>query len=449
VPNVVPAGDAVLIARDQRYGIKVSYFDGKFSFSSGTTGDSSSIAVRNFTSDGATPPVPTGISTLGSLLFGLDFDLGTADAPKNEADNTLIDRAVTSAIANRPAVRGTDSDPAKVTGNQMGVDPNAPFQVTADNRSLTVIVDNISAQIELDLGPYQIGEFTKMVQKKINLMADNVGRQVSGVTVGFEAPGRLVFTGATANDDSFLQVAGSADFGLEDVESSFGRTGTYIVLEPDTQGASTPLYVFQDRNGTWIETTDKQDFDESDIPQWRPIFLDKGELTFDTSGTLVSPVNEVTLASSEITGNQINLDYAASTQFNSPFAVLSQSQNGAPEGDLVGVNIGEDGLVVASYSNGSQKSLGKIILANFATPKGLRQVGNSGFVASSESGEARQGEPGSAGFGTIRAGATERSNVDLTAELVNLITAQRNFQANAKAIETSSTLTSTIINMRS
>jgi flagellar hook-basal body protein len=163
----------------------------------------------------------------------------------------------------------------------------------------------------------------------------------------------------------------------------------------------------------------------------------------------VSPVNEVTLASSEITGNQIALDYAASTQFNSPFAVLSQSQNGAPEGDLVGVNIGEDGLVVASYSNGSQKSLGKIILANFATPKGLRQVGNSGFVASSESGEARQGEPGSAGFGTIRAGATERSNVDLTAELVNLITAQRNFQANAKAIETSSTLTSTIINMRS
>jgi flagellar hook-basal body protein len=233
------------------------------------------------------------------------------------------------------------------------------------------------------------------------------------------------------------------------VDSAFGQTSTYIELEPDTQGASTPLYVFQDRNGTWIETTDKQDFDENDIPQWRPIFLDKGELTFNTSGTLVSPVNEVTLASSEITGNQINLDYAASTQFNSPFAVLSQSQNGAPEGDLVGVNIGEDGLVVASYSNGSQKSLGKIILANFATPKGLRQVGNSGFVASSESGEARQGEPGSAGFGTIRAGATERSNVDLTAELVNLITAQRNFQANAKAIETSSTLTSTIINMRS
>ena len=81
-------------------------------------------------------------------------------------------------------------------------------------------------------------------------------------------------------------------------------------------------------------------------------------------------------------------------------------------------------------------------------PKGLRQIGNSGFTSTSESGEASLGEPGSAGYGTIRAGATERSNVDLTAELVNLITAQRNFQANAKAIETSSTLTQTIIQMR-
>ena len=438
--NIVPNGDLVLPARDQRYGIQITYFDGKFNISSGTTGDASSIAVRNIlTASDDTKSA----NQLGVQLFGLEYDSTLSDA-----ENTIKVDPETSAIANRPAVRGTASTPAIVIGNQMGVDPNAPFSVTADNRNLTVIVDNISAQIELDLGDYQIGDFTEMVQEKINLMADNVGRQVSGVKVDFDL-GVIRFTGATATDDSFLQVAGSADFGLEDVDSAFGQTSTYIELEPDTQGASTPLYVFQDRNGTWIETTDKQDFDENDIPQWRPIFLDKGELTFNTSGTLVSPVNEVTLASSEITGNQISLDYAASTQFNSPFAVLSQSQNGAPEGDLVGVNIGEDGLVVASYSNGSQKSLGKIILANFATPKGLRQVGNSGFVASSESGEARQGEPGSAGFGTIRAGATERSNVDLTAELVNLITAQRNFQANAKAIETSSTLTSTIITMRS
>ena len=438
--GIVPNGDLIRETRDQRNGITVTFSDGRFNISSGTTGDSSSIGIRNFTDSSGTVQA----NELGATLFGLDYD-----AAKTDSENTMSVVEETSAVANRPAVRGQISSPAIVTGNQMGVDPRAPFAVTIDNRSVTVIVDNISAQVQLDLGDYSIGTFTQELEKKINLMADALGRQVSGVKVEFDdTSSSLLFTGATATDSSFLQIAGSADFGLEDVDSAFGTTSTYIELAADKQGASTPLFVFQDRVGNWIETTEKGDFDDVNIPQWTPIFLDKGELTFNTSGTLVSPVNEVSLASSEITGNQIALNYSESTQFNSPFAVLSQSQNGAPEGDLVGVNIGEDGLVVASYSNGSQKSLGKIILANFASPKGLRQVGNSGFVSTSESGEPDVGEPGAAGYGTIRAGATERSNVDLTAELVNLITAQRNFQANAKAIETSSTLTSTIINMR-
>jgi flagellar hook-basal body protein len=163
---------------------------------------------------------------------------------------------------------------------------------------------------------------------------------------------------------------------------------------------------------------------------------------------LVSPLSAYSLESDSITGTTVNIAYTASTQYNSPFAVLSQSQNGAPEGDLVGVNIGDDGLVVASYSNGSQKSLGKIIIANFSSPQGLRQIGDSSFFATSDSGQPSYGEPGSAGFGTLRAGSRERSNVDLTSELVDLITAQRNFQANAKAIETTSTMTSAIINIR-
>ena len=452
--TMVPAGDLIAETRNQRYGVEVNFSDGAFVFSSGTTGDGSSIAIRNVasvvdaqynTDNGTAFEIGTAAtaSTVGERLFGLGVTAGTP-----ESENTVSVAEALSAVANRPAVRGQASQPAIVQGNQMGIDPSKPFEVTEDNRSLTVIVDNISSQILLEPGQYSVGDFTREVQDKINLMADKLGNQVSGVQVEFDAvSSSLTFTGATATDDSFLQVAGSADFGLEDVSPAFGTNSSYISLSPDTQG-TTPLYVFQDRNGEWLETTDKGTFDENDIPNWSPIFLDRGELTFDTSGTLVSPVGEAVLKSATIIGNDINVDYVGSTQFNSPFAVLNQSQNGAPEGDLVGVNIGEDGLVVASYSNGSQKSLGKIILANFATPKGLRQVGNSGFTATSQSGEAKLGEPGGAGFGTIRAGATERSNVDLTAELVALITAQRNFQANAKAIETSSTLTQTIIQMR-
>ena len=453
-PKMIPGGDLISETRNQRYGVEVNFSDGAFVFSSGMTGDGSSISIRNVASyvtaatnaaDGTNFEIGTAYaaSEIGERLFGLTVESGTP-----ESENTVAVAEAISAVANRPAVRGQASMPAIVQGNQMGIDPSKPFEVTADNRSLTVIVDNISSQIELAVGQYSVGDFTKEVQGKINLMADKLGNQVSGVRVEFDTDSSsLIFTGSTATDDSFLQVAGSADFGLEDVEPAFGTNSSYIQLSPDTQG-TTPLYVFQDRNGEWLETTDKGTFDENDIPNWSPIFLDRGELTFDTSGTLVSPTGASVLKSATIIGNDINVDYQGSTQFNSPFAVLNQSQNGAPEGDLVGVNIGEDGLVVASYSNGSQKSLGKIILANFATPKGLRQVGNSGFTATSQSGDAKLGEPGAAGFGTIRAGATERSNVDLTAELVALITAQRNFQANAKAIETSSTLTQTIIQMR-
>jgi len=104
--------------------------------------------------------------------------------------------------------------------------------------------------------------------------------------------------------------------------------------------------------------------------------------------------------------------------------------------------------VRANYTNGRTEALGKLILANFANPNGLKQVGNANYVATSVSGDASLGQAGGDGFGSIQSGSLERSNVDITEELVNLITAQRNFQANAKAIETTTTLTQTIIQIR-
>jgi len=420
--GVLPNGENLIATRDQRSGMTVTYSEGAFEVSSGTTGDTSSLELTN-------------ASELAQNLFGIS-PLGNIVAPE------------TSQIYNVPAVRGQTSTPAVVTGSPMGIDPRKSFSVNTDNNSMTVIIDSISAQIELDQGLYSIGTFTEHLQEKINLMADSLGRTVSGITVDYQdSTETLQITGATATDNSFIQVAGHADWGLENIAPGFGAASTFIELFPDTSGTST-VYVTQTKDGDWVETTDGGEFDSNNVPYWTPIFLDKGELTFDTSGSLVSPVAGVKLESAGITGGDITLNYDNSTQFNSPFSVLSQSQNGAPEGDLVGVNIGDDGLVVASYSNGSQKSLGKIILANFATPKGLRQVGDTSYYATSVSGDANLGEPGAAGFGTIRAGARERSNVDLTAELVDLITAQRNFQANAKAIETSSSLTQTIIQIR-
>ncbi|MES2986742.1 MAG: flagellar hook protein FlgE [Pseudomonadota bacterium] len=177
-------------------------------------------------------------------------------------------------------------------------------------------------------------------------------------------------------------------------------------------------------------------------------------LTFDSTGKLTAPSAPVAFGgflSPGATSEQVvNLDFGtATTQVGSPFSVNARSQDGAAVGQFEGVTVGDDGIVRASFSNGDTQPLGKVVIANFANAAGLRQLGNSTWASTGLSGEARLGEPGSNGFGSLMAGAVERSNVDITEELVGLIAAQRNFQANAKALDTASQISQTIFNIRS
>ena len=420
--GVVPNGEPIVAPNNQRYGMTVNYINGEFVLASGMTGDASSLEIANS-------------SALAQQLLGIP------------ATGQIV-AAETSQISNVPVVRGQAGEPAVLVGKPMNIDPKTAFSVTPTNQNLSVVVDGISRQISIPTGQYSIGNFTAEIEQQINLLADITGRSVSGVSVEFdEASGGLVITGATATDKSFVQIAGHADWGLDGLEAAFGKSSTYIKLEADSDGTS-EYYVTQDADGNWVETQSAVGYTETDVPYWTPIFLDKGELTFDASGTLISPVGGSALASADITGGDIDLSYKGTTQFGSPFAINSRTQNGAPEGDLVDINVSNDGLVLASYSNGTQLSLGKIALANFTTPEGLRQIGDTNYTATSASGDALMAEAGSAGYGGVRSGAVEGSNVDLTSELIALISAQRNFQANAKAIETNSSLTQTIINIR-
>ena len=130
------------------------------------------------------------------------------------------------------------------------------------------------------------------------------------------------------------------------------------------------------------------------------------------------------------------------------FTVQSLTQDGYATGRLSGLEVDDEGLVRASFTNGQNTPLGKVAMARFDNPQGLRQIGNTSWLESVESGVAIAGEAGTGSFGLLQSGALETSNVDLTAELVNLITSQRNFQANSKAIETANAITQTIINLR-
>ena len=147
-------------------------------------------------------------------------------------------------------------------------------------------------------------------------------------------------------------------------------------------------------------------------------------------------------------GLDISLDFRGSTQYASAFAVNSVSQDGYTTGELAGLEISETGDIFARYTNGQSKVQGQIILANFANVQGLTPVGKTQWVQSFESGEPVRNPPGSGTLGSLQAGALEDSNVEISDQLVNLIVAQRNYQANAKTIETESAITQTIINLR-
>jgi len=144
----------------------------------------------------------------------------------------------------------------------------------------------------------------------------------------------------------------------------------------------------------------------------------------------------------------MTFDFAGATQYGGQFAVSALNQDGFSSGRLTSIDISDTGIVFARFTNGRALELGQVAISNFPNPQGLRQLGETTWGESFASGGVIRGAAGSASFGLIQAGALEASNVDLTQELVTMITAQRNFQANAQMISTADSITQTIINIR-
>ena len=175
-------------------------------------------------------------------------------------------------------------------------------------------------------------------------------------------------------------------------------------------------------------------------------------LQFNSTGSLIVPAAGTVAYNALVLGNGANdltltFDYGTLTQFAADFAVTGLTQDGNTTGRLASLDISSVGVINANYSNGQTLAIGKVALADFANAQGLRQAGNTSWAETADAGGALGGEAGTGRFGLIEGGAVETSNVELTEQLVKLITAQRNFQANAKAIETSNSITQTVINL--
>lgn len=178
-------------------------------------------------------------------------------------------------------------------------------------------------------------------------------------------------------------------------------------------------------------------------------------LTFNTSGQVTTAPTPVSLTAADlgyagaVAPMSFNLNFAGSTQFGSPFAVNTLLQDGYAAGSLAGFNIGSDGTVLGNYTNGQTQVIGQAVLANFRNPQGLQPMGNGVWGQTPESGTPILGTPGSSGqFGVFQSAAVEDANIDLTAELVSMITQQRVYQANAQSIKTMDSILQTLVNLR-
>lgn len=143
-----------------------------------------------------------------------------------------------------------------------------------------------------------------------------------------------------------------------------------------------------------------------------------------------------------------DLDISNATQYGAAFSVTDLTQDGYAPGQLTGVSIDKTGIIKAQYSNGQSKSAGQLVLATFRNPQGLQPLGGNAWGASFGSGDPIIGAAGQGNFGLLQSGALEESNVDLTAELVSMITAQRAYQANAQSIKTEDQVLQTLVNLR-
>lgn len=216
-----------------------------------------------------------------------------------------------------------------------------------------------------------------------------------------------------------------------DGKNPLGETGPPAVPAAITPNSATITF---DTNGQIVKTLD-HDGNPATPNIFDPIDIAVNLTALDPNSGAASPLN-------------MSLDYTGSTQFGSPHSNNSVTQDGFASGRLVGVDVGEDGTIFGRYSNGQSKALAMVALANFRNTQGLSPIGDSSWVQTAAAGEAIIGQPGTSSLGLVRSGALELSNVELTEQLVKMISAQRNFQANAQVISTADQMTQTLLQIR-
>ncbi|HTC54666.1 MAG TPA: flagellar hook protein FlgE [Steroidobacteraceae bacterium] len=303
------------------------------------------------------------------------------------------------------------------------------FQVNSAGDVVTASGANLQVYPPLPNGGYNTGGLANL-----------------SLSSGESAPNATTTASITANLPADATIpADVAAFSPTD-PNSYNNTTSLTVYDSLGAAHTASLYFSKTATNTWMANLY---VDGNAVGSQELDYSPSGALTAPPQGMVTFP--DYTQADGLSTGaNTMSLTFNFSnvTQYGNNFGVTAVQQNGYTTGLLTGISIDDTGVVQAQYTNGNSVNLGQVAMANFANPQGLEQLGDASWAATNASGQAVQGVAGGSGFGNISSGSLEESNVDTTTSLVDMITAQRAFQANAQMIQTEDQITQTIIGIR-
>ncbi|MES2072912.1 MAG: flagellar hook protein FlgE [Pseudomonadota bacterium] len=384
------------------------------------------------------------LSGSGAGQVGIGVKVAAIAQQFTQGNITATQNPLDIAISGAGFFRLSDNGAVSYSRNgQFHMDDNG-FIVTAQNLNVTGYPVS-AAGVVLAGTPVPLHINTKDLDPKVTSEADtqiNLDSRAALPTVAIFNP---------ADPNSYTQ---SEPVDIYDSLGNKHNLQTFYVKTGPAAGVAGP--------GTWdvYATLDGTQVLSNAVPP--PAGGKIAQLTFDALGKLnpltttpvtaplytfgmnLSPVTNLSGAANQA----ITFSVANSTQFGAAYSVNALHQDGYTSGKLSKFNTGSDGTILGTYTNGQTAVLGQVVLSNFTDPNGLQSIGNNQWIETSESGPPLTGAPSASGLGKLTASATEDSNTDLTGELVNMITAQRVYQANAQTIKTQDQVLQTLVNLR-
>ena len=368
-------------------------------------------------------------------------------------------------IPSGTTVNGSNAVVATLSSASVAPFTIAPVPAAGTTSTLSIAVDGAAA-IPVTINAATYPDSTSLVaalQTAVNATALN-----GKVVVGADADGRITFSSTLAGGQSSMAVTGgvATDLAMPTFTAT-ANSGGFSITDPTSYTSTTSQTVYDSLGNPhtqslyFVKTAQANKWDVYTSldggfpPEIDPItgLHSPTTVSFDSNGGLLTPktiATTYTVTTGATKDLTITIDLNNSTQFGNSFGVSSLSQDGYKPGTLSGLTVEADGTILGNFSNGQSRTMGQVLLTNFRNPNGLVSVGGNQWQWTPEAGavDGAGAPPGTGTLGVLQSAAIEESNVDLTSELVNMITQQRAYQANAQSIKTQDQILQTLVNLR-